>query len=89
MGVLADYPDNSCVDNTWYHNGLPVKVKDCCTDVFFAVASRFIESSTEQNKPFFVYLATSAPHGPHICPPSHSRPCETERNIAISRNSVG
>ena len=74
VGVLADYWDNCYVDDIYYHNGEPTRMKDYCTDVFFAAATRFIDSSVEQGKPFFVYLPTNAPHGPYICPPTYSEP---------------
>jgi arylsulfatase A-like enzyme len=74
VGVLADYWDNCYVDDTYYHNGKPTKTKGYCTDVFFSAATQFIESSVEQDKPFFVYLATNSPHYPLICPPSYSKP---------------
>jgi arylsulfatase A-like enzyme len=72
VGVLADYWDNCYVDDTYYHNGVPTKVEGYCTDVFFDAATRFIDRSAKQGRPFFVYLPTNAPHGPSICPPSYS-----------------
>ena len=80
IGVLADYWNNCYVDDTYYHNGKPTKVEGYCTDVFFDAATRFIDRSAEQDKPFFVYLPTNAPHGPTICPPSYSKPYK-ERKI--------
>jgi len=74
VGVLADYWDNCYVDDTYYHNGVPTKVEGYCTDVFFDAATRFIDRSAKQGRPFFVYLPTNAPHGPYICPPSYSEP---------------
>ncbi len=74
VGALADYWDNCYVNDTYYHNGRPTKVEGYCTDVFFAAATRFIDRSAEQGKPFFVYLPTNAPHRPHVCPPSYSEP---------------
>lgn len=74
VGGLADYWDNSYSDDTYYRNGKAIKVKGYSTDVFFSAAARFIDKSVEQNQPFFIYLATNAPHGPYIVPPSYSEP---------------
>ncbi|MCF7848672.1 MAG: sulfatase-like hydrolase/transferase [Kiritimatiellales bacterium] len=75
IGVMVDYWDNCYVDDTYYsRNGKPVKVEGYCTDVFFDAATRFIEKNAKAKKPFFVYLATNAPHGPRICPPAYSEP---------------
>ncbi|MEP2777520.1 MAG: arylsulfatase [Luteolibacter sp.] len=35
-----------------------------CTDVFFEESLRFIKEN--KDKPFFLYLATNAPHGPYL-----------------------
>ncbi len=74
IGVLNDYWDNCYVDDTYYHNGVPTKVEGYCTDVFFDAATRFIDRSAKQGKPFFLYLTTNAPHGPYICDPAYSKP---------------
>ncbi len=68
VGVLADYWDNAYFDDTYFRNGVPTKVKGYCTDIFFTAATRFIDRAAEQNKPFFVYLPTNAPHGPYHVP---------------------
>ena len=74
VGTLADHWDNCYVDDTYYQNGKPTKVEGYCSDVFFGAATRFIEKCAGDKKPFFLYLATNAPHGPQICPPSYSKP---------------
>lgn len=74
VGVLADYWDNCYLDDTYYKNGKPTKVSGYCTDVFFSAARQFIDKATKERKPFFIYLATNAPHGPLVCPPEYSRP---------------
>jgi len=57
-----DYWGNDYFDDTYWHNGELEAYKGYCTDVFFDEAMRFIE--TNQNKPFFCYLSTNAPHAP-------------------------
>lgn len=74
IGVLADYWDNCYEDDAYFRNGKPSQAKGYCTDVFFSAAKEFIDSALEREKPFFVYLATNAPHGPKICPPSYAAP---------------
>jgi len=85
IGVLADYWDNCYVDDTYRHNGKPTKVEGYCTDVFFEAAKQFIGRSAREDKPFFVYLPTNAPHGPDICPPSYSAPYEEGETKAAAR----
>lgn len=63
VGQIPDYWGNDYFDDTYYHNGRPEKYSGYCTDVFFRQALGFIESHREQ--PFFVYLATNAPHAPY------------------------
>lgn len=84
VGVIADYWDNSYLNDTYYQNGEPTKVSGYCTDVFFSAATQFIDQSVEQNKPFFVYLPTNAPHGPRICPPSYSAPYDQGKTKSVA-----
>lgn len=46
------------------HNNQQVQTKGYCTDVYFDYAIRFIDEAQKENKPFFCYLSTNAPHGP-------------------------
>ncbi len=66
VGQGPDYWMNDYFDDTYYHNGVEQKYEGYCTDVFFTEAMDFIEKN--QDKPFFVYLATNAPHGPYNVP---------------------
>lgn len=61
-----DYWGNDYFDDTYWHNGEPQKYEGYCTDVFFEESLRFIEAN--QEKPFFAYIATNAPHGPFHVP---------------------
>jgi arylsulfatase A-like enzyme len=58
----SDPPGNSYFDPILQHNGKPRKFKGYCTDIFTDGAIKFIESN--RDRPFFVYLATNAPHRP-------------------------
>lgn len=61
-GEVPDYWDNDYFDDTYFDNGVPVKTKGYTTDVWFDQAKKFITQTHE--KPFFIYLAANAPHGP-------------------------
>lgn len=57
-------------DPILFHNGEPVATEGYCTDVYFDAAFEFMDRSVEQERPFFAYVATNAPHGPfHDVPP--------------------
>ncbi|QGY42557.1 sulfatase-like hydrolase/transferase [Maribellus comscasis] len=64
IGSVSDYWGNDYFDDTYRHNGELQKYNGYCTDVFFGEAKKFIESSLEEGKPFFVYIPTNTPHGP-------------------------
>lgn len=66
VGQGPDYWGNDYFDDTYWHNGEMQAYKGYCTDVFFSEALKFIEKNKEQ--PFFAYISTNAPHGPHNCP---------------------
>lgn len=68
VGQTPDRWDNAYFDGSYWHNGKPVKAEGFCTDVFFDYATRFIDKVKNEDKPFFVYLCTNAPHGPMHAP---------------------
>ncbi|MFW6164406.1 MAG: arylsulfatase, partial [Planctomycetota bacterium] len=72
VGQAPDFWGNDYFDDTYFRNGEPEKCEGYCTDVFFDAAIRFIEASRE--RPFFVYLATNAPHGPYRVDKKYSEP---------------
>lgn len=78
VGQASDYWGNDYFDDTYERNGKFEKFKGYCTDVWFAESIRFIEKN--QKKPFFLYLATNAPHGPYIVDPKWSKPYEAKAN---------
>jgi len=47
-----------------FHNGKQVQESGYCTDIFFNRALQWIKDTRKKDKPFFVYLATNAPHSP-------------------------
>jgi len=56
-----DYWGNDYFDDTYERNGKFEKFDGYCTGVWFAEAKRFVAEN--QEKSFFLYLATNAPHG--------------------------
>ena len=67
-GSCGDAPGNKYFDPAILHNGTFEKTKGYCTDVFFAQATKWIESK-KGGAPFYCYIATNAPHGPYIAKP--------------------
>lgn len=61
IGQTPDKP-NSYFDPLLYRQNEPFQAKGYCTDVFFDEALSFIDRNWQQ--PFFIYLATNAPHDP-------------------------
>ena len=67
-GSCADAPDNKYFDPIIKHNGTFIKTEGYCTDIFFTQALSWIKTISAENRPFFAYIATNAPHGPFIAP---------------------
>lgn len=62
---MADTWLNDCFDGRFFHNGKLRKYPGYCTDVWFDLAMAYMRQQQKDGKPFFVYLPTNAPHGPH------------------------
>ncbi|MCO8123486.1 arylsulfatase [Stieleria sp. TO1_6] len=83
IGQTPDLWDNAYFDGSYFHNGKIVPAKGYCTDVFFEQAGAFISRCAKQQKPFFAYISTNAPHKPLHCPPKYLRMYEGQsENIA-------
>ena len=63
-GGIGQSPDNpnSYLNPRLWRGGEPVQAQGYCTDVFFNAAREFM--AAHRDRPFFVYLATNAPHTP-------------------------
>jgi len=72
VGQTPDYWGNDYFDDTYFRNGRPEPQQGYCTDVFFAEAAKF--ATANEDRPFFLYLATNAPHGPYRVDPKYSEP---------------
>jgi arylsulfatase A-like enzyme len=71
IGQTPDYWGNDYFDDHYLVNGEWRPFRGYCTDVFFNEAISFMERS--KGKPFFVYLATNAPHSPYRVPERYER----------------
>ena len=80
VGQASDYWGNDYFDDTYERNGKFEKFTGYCTDVWFREGMRFIEQN--QSKPFFLYLALNAPHGPYRVPPEWAKPYVGNKNVA-------
>ncbi|MGB0768293.1 MAG: arylsulfatase [Phycisphaeraceae bacterium] len=76
VGQGPDYFGNDYFDDTYEVNGVKQKFEGYCTDVWFDETIKFVDDAKEKDKPFFVYLATNAPHGPFIVADKYSDPYE-------------
>lgn len=56
--------DGRYTDPLLIHNGEVVATEGYCTDVYFDAALRHIDEAIGDDRPFFTYIATNAPHGP-------------------------
>jgi arylsulfatase len=67
-GQLHSTPefDWPLIDGRYFHNGRQQTYRGHATDVWFDKAMAWMQECQSQGKPFFCYLPTNAPHGPHI-----------------------
>ncbi|MGE3806987.1 MAG: arylsulfatase [Gemmataceae bacterium] len=67
-GQLHSTPefDWPLIDGRYFHNGVEKRYTGHCTDVWFDKATAWMKERAAKKEPFFVYLPTNAPHGPHI-----------------------
>ena len=66
IGQPSDPPggEGKYTDPILFHNGVETPEKGYCTDIYFDNALNFVAKQVQQQKNFFVYLPTNAPHGP-------------------------
>ena len=80
IGQASDYWGNDYFDDTYERNGVFEKFEGYCTDVWFREGMRFIDEN--KDKPFFLYLALNAPHGPYLVPPAWAKPYQGNKDVA-------
>lgn len=70
LGSVGDHRENAWREGEAYfdpvliHNGTPERFAGYCTDVFTEAALGFLSDQADRPEPFFLYLATNAPHTP-------------------------
>lgn len=67
-GTTDDWFDNDRVNDYYWHNGEREQREGYAPDVFYNAAIDFITEDLDKEKPFFIYLPTYLPHGPHTLP---------------------
>ncbi len=82
INSVPDYWNNDYFDDTYIHNGKRQKYKGYCTDIFFQEAMNWIQSNSNNNRPFFAYIPLNAAHGPHFVPNKYRQPIRE----AIAKN---
>lgn len=89
-GDILNYfaKDSSYFDPVLMVNNLPTERKGYCSDVFTREAIEFIKDNqkTENNKPFFAYLAFNAPHTPLQVPEEYY---QLYQNMVFQADSFG
>ena len=70
IGQTPDWWGNDYFDDHYWKNGRVIRMKGYCTDVWFREAMQFIRDN--KDRPFFVYLATNAPHAPYRVPTAYA-----------------
>jgi len=83
IGEIPDYWGNDYYDDMYLRNGKPERAEGYCTDVWFDETMRFAEGN--RDRPFFVYLPTNAPHGPHHVPRKYVEPYLDMEGVPKSR----
>jgi arylsulfatase A-like enzyme len=68
IGQTPDYWGNSYFDPMIRRRAGWEKTNGYCTDVFFKEAIGWMRGHVSEERPFFLYLATNAPHAPYIPP---------------------
>ena len=68
-GSCGDAPGNKYFDPAILHNGKFERTTGYCTDVFYAQATKWIDTQRQAKRPFFAYIPSNAPHAPYIAKP--------------------
>jgi len=76
IGQAPDYWMNDQFDDVYERNGKYEKFQGYATDVWFQESMAFVEKN--RDNPFFLYLATNAPHSPYRVPEKWSAPYREE-----------
>ncbi|GAA4444731.1 arylsulfatase [Novipirellula rosea] len=80
VGQASDHWGNDYFDDTYERSGKFESFEGYCTDVWFREGIRFVNENSD--KPFFLYLAPNAPHGPYRVPPEWAKPYLGNKAVA-------
>jgi arylsulfatase A-like enzyme len=73
IGQTPDHWGNGYFDPMVRRRGGWEKTSGYCTEVFFNEAIRWMNERVAEKKPFFLHLATNAPHAPYVPPQRGSK----------------
>lgn len=85
ISSTPDVWNNDYFDDTYSHNGKREAFEGYTTDVFFREAMTWMKGRKEAGQPFFCYLPTAAPHGPHFVPDHYREPVRRALEAARDR----
>ncbi len=77
---IAGEAENDAFDDRYWRNSVLTEIKGYNTDVFFKESISWMRRQYQQGKPFFAYLATTAPHEPYYVESRYVKPYEDLRN---------
>lgn len=72
VGQTPDFWGNDYFDDVYRENGHERQFEGYCTDVWFREATDWLDENREA--PFFLYIATNAPHAPYNVAEKYSKP---------------
>lgn len=74
IGQMGDAWGNGYHDPRIRRKSGWVETEGYCTDVFFKEAAHWMEKQVGADQPFFMWLATNAPHAPYVAPEGAAAP---------------
>lgn len=66
--------DNDYFNGRYHDKGVVKKFEGYCTDFWFGQAMEWMRERANKREPFFCYLPTNAPHGPHWVDEKYAAP---------------
>jgi arylsulfatase len=86
MASAADWWNNECFDDHYWHGGQAEQFPGYNTDAFFGEAMKWMKARHDHKEPFFVYLPLTAVHAPHFVPEKYKEPLQGKK---LNANQVG
>ncbi len=90
IGQPSDPPgsEGKYTDPVLFRNGRPEPHTGYCTDILFTEGMNWADRQRTEQRPFFLYLATNAPHGPWHDVPRDKLAWYQSQNITADRFSA-